>query len=183
MILITYPSMVLAISILWILLRAHIFVSQKHIDWKREAQLLLVFICLIVVARFTFFPFSKVNGRIHPLIFDISKVFPFRINLVPFVNLFDYPELRNAVLNLIGNIAMFIPIGVIYPIVYKTLNTHAKVIAAGVGFSLCIEILQLPFFDRVSDIDDLILNSLGFLVGYGIYLLVSRICVKNKSVQ
>ena len=78
---------------------------------------------------------------------------------------------------------MFITIGVIYPIVNKTLNTPAKVIAAGVGFSLCFDILQLPFFDRVSDIDDLILNSLGFLVGYGIYLLVSRICVKNKSVQ
>ena len=44
--------------------------------------------------------------------------------------------------------------------------------AAGVGFSLCIEILQLPFFDRVTDVDDLILNSIGFLIGYGAYLLV-----------
>ena len=42
----------------------------------------------------------------------------------------------------------------------------------GVGYSLLIELAQIPFFDRVSDIDDLILNSLGFLLGYGIYLLV-----------
>lgn len=60
------------------------------------------------------------------------------------------------------------------PIVYKELNTHAKAIVAGVCFSLCIEILQLPFFDRVSDIDDLIPNSLGYLIGYGIYLLIKN---------
>ncbi len=75
----------------------------------------------------------------------------------------------------------FIPIGIIFPIVYAKLNTHIKVISAGVGFSLIIEILQLPFYDRVSDIDDLILNSAGFVVGYGIYLLVKLI--KNKIVH
>ena len=45
------------------------------------------------------------------------------------------------------------------------------------GCSLLIEILQLPFFDRASDIDDLILNSVGFIVGYGIYLLVKGLLV------
>ena len=40
---------------------------------------------------------------------------------------------------------------------------------------MCIEILQLPFFDRVSDIDELLLNSLGFMAGYGIYLLVGKL--------
>ena len=55
----------------------------------------------------------------------------------------------------------------------RELDSHKKVIAAGVGFSACIEILQLPF-DRVTDIDDLILNSLGFLLGYGIYLLCKK---------
>ena len=54
-------------------------------------------------------------------------------------------------------------------------------ITAGVGFSLCIEILQLPFFDRVTDVDDLILNSLGFITGYGIYLLVKKIANMTKK--
>ena len=87
-------------------------------------------------------------------------------NLLPFVHLMDYPERREALLNLIGNTAMFIPLGIVWPTVFKKLDSHAKVIAAGIGFSLCIEILQLPFYDRVSDIDDLILNSLGFVLGY-----------------
>ena len=55
-----------------------------------------------------------------------------------------------------------------------------QAIAAGVGLSLFIELLQLPFFDRVSDIDDLILNSVGFLTGYGIFLLIKSV-KKSRS--
>jgi glycopeptide antibiotics resistance protein len=63
----------------------------------------------------------------------------------------------------------------------RKLDTSFKVISAGIGLSLFIEILQLPFFDRVSDIDDLLLNSLGFLLGYGIYLIVTKASKKSGA--
>lgn len=178
---ITYPVMIIAISLIWLLARGLVWIKERRIDWKWELQLMLVYICIIVVARFTFFPFTKVDGKVQPLVFDAANVFPFRINLVPFVNLMDYPERRDAILNFVGNTTMFIPIGIIWPIVYKKLDSHAKVIAAGVGFSLFIEILQLPFFDRVSDIDDLVLNSLGFVVGYSIYVLVKMLIGRVRA--
>ena len=178
MIQIPFAAAMLLVSFLWILVRAAACINQKHISWKREAQLMLVYICIVVVMRFTFFPFSKVGGRIQPLLFDAAAVFPPRINLIPFVNLLNYEIYKEMLINVIGNTTMFIPLGIVWPCVFKKLDTHAKVIAAGVGFSLCIEILQLPFFDRVTDIDDLILNSVGFAVGYGIYLLVKA--VKNR---
>ncbi|MBQ8279382.1 MAG: VanZ family protein [Roseburia sp.] len=181
MIQITYTSMVITISIIWILVRVILCVKYKRLNWKRELQLLLVYICIIVVARCTFFPFAKVDGKVQPLILDIANIFPFRINLIPFVNLLDYPEFSSAMLNVIGNTTMFIPIGVIWPIVYKELNTHKKVITAGACFSLCIEVLQLPFYDRVTDIDDLILNSLGFLIGYLLYVLVKKFIRKREN--
>jgi glycopeptide antibiotics resistance protein len=89
--------------------------------------------------------------------------------------LFDYPTIGDALLNLIGNTAMFIPLGIVWPAVFKKLNTHRKVITAGAGVSLIIELIQLPFYNRATDIDDLILNSAGFIIGYGIYLLVQRL--------
>ena len=178
---ISYIFIVCFIGFIWLLVRAVLCAKHRKPDWKRELQLLLVYICIIVVARFTFFPFSRVNGQIQPLVFDAERVFPPRINLLPFVHLTEYPTLKEALLNLIGNTAMFIPIGVIWPIVYKKLDTHAKIIAAGVGFSLTIELLQLPFYDRVSDIDDLILNSAGFLAGYGVYLLWNTVRRKISS--
>lgn len=177
MIKISYTFMVIFISVLWLIVRGIVWEKNKHINWKRELQLVLVYICLLVVVRFTFCPFGKMDGKILPLVFDSSNWFPFRINLVPLVHLFDYEKFSEAMLNFIGNTAMFIPIGIVWPSVFKKLDNHGKVIAAGVGFSMCIEILQLPFYDRVSDIDDLILNSLGYLMGYGI-LILCRVIVK-----
>lgn len=179
MIQITYTFMVIMISVLWLIVRTVVWTKQKQVDWKRELLLLLVYICIVVVVRFTFCPFGKVDGKIQPLIFYKDNWFPFRINLIPFVYLFDYPKLSEAMLNVIGNTTMFIPLGIVWPSVFKKLDTHAKVLLAGVGCSLCIEVLQLPFYDRVSDIDDLILNSLGFFMGYGIYLLV-KCCTGRK---
>ena len=175
MIPIFYAQAIAVITCLWILLRVHFNTKTRRINWKRELQLLLVYTCIIVVVRFAFFPFSKVNGKIQPLLFNLAMVYPPRINLIPLVNLLDYEVFREMLINVIGNISMFIPIGVIWPAVFRELDRPWKVIAAGIGFSLCIEILQLPFFDRVTDVDDLILNSAGFLAGYGAYLLVKTI--------
>ena len=172
MIRISYAFVVIAISVIWILVRAFFIVKNKRMDWKRELQLIFVYICIVVVARFTLFPFSRIDGKIQPLIFDEENVFPFRINFIPLVNLLDYESKGEMLLNLIGNTTMFIPLGVVWPAVYRKLDTHIKIISSGVGFSLVIEIIQLPFFDRVTDVDDLLLNSIGFVIGYGIYLLV-----------
>lgn len=175
MIKISYTFLLILITCIWVLVRGIVSCKAKRFDWKRELQLILVYICIVVVARFTFFPFSKMDGKIQPLVFNAATAFPPRINLLPFVYLFDYPRMSEALLNLIGNTTMFIPLGVVWPIVFKKLNSHWKVISAGIGCSLCIEILQLPFYDRVSDIDDLILNSAGFITGYLLYLMVKII--------
>lgn len=174
-------QMVLFISTVWVIVRGICCMNAKRFDIQRELQLLLVYICIVVVVRFTFCPFGKVDGKIRPLLFDAEKIFPLWVNFKPFIFLFDYPTIREALLNLIGNITMFIPLGIVWPGVFQKLNTHGKVIAAGFGVSMTIEILQLAFFDRATDIDDLILNTLGFLMGYGIYLLVKRFGRKKDA--
>ena len=106
-----------------------------------------------------------------------DRSIPFRVNLIPLVHLFDYDSARNIIWNVVGNMVMFIPSGIILPVVYKKLNSFNKVVAAGAFISLCIEILQLPFASRATDIDDLILNTLGVAVGYGIYAAAK--CLKR----
>lgn len=170
----------LFISIVWLVVRATACVMEKRVSPKREAALLLVYVCIVVVARFTFFPFSRIDGEIQPLIFDFANAFPPRLNLVPFVYLFDYPTSSEALLNIVGNTTMFIPLGIVWPSVFKKLDTPTKVLLAGFGVSLTIEIAQLFFVDRVTDIDDLILNFLGYLIGYLIYRLARRL-TKGKE--
>lgn len=168
-----------AFTAIWLIIRIAVWIQQKKIDWKREIVLLLMYINLAVILRFTFFPMSRADGHIQPLVFDIAAVFPFRVNLIPLVNLFDYDSKRDLLLNVIGNAAMFVPSGIVLPIVYQRLNTFWKVLWAGVGISLCIEIFQLPFSARATDIDDLILNTIGVIVGYGIYTLIQ--CVRRRK--
>ena len=165
---------------IWLIIRFVVWMKQKHIYWVREAILLLMYINLAVIFRFTFFPMSKVDGHIQPLIFDIATVFPFRVNLLPLVNLFDYDSKKDMLLNVLGNAAMFVPSGIVLPVVYKKLDTFRKVLLAGAGISLCIEIIQLPFSVRATDVDDLILNTIGVILGYGIYVLVQLVGIAKQ---
>ena len=169
---------------LWLLFRGIACLRKKGIDWKFEALQLIFLINLLVVVRFTFHPFSKVDGQVQPLIFDIATAWPFRINLVPFVNLLDYDSRRDLLLNIIGNFAMFIPSGIVLPLIYKNLDRFEKVFLAGFFLSLAIEVIQLPFAVRASDVDDLILNTLGCATGYGIVALVrwvGRKCLNRRA--
>ena len=158
----------------WLLTRLVVWIKKKHIDWKREALLLLMYINFAVIIRFSFFPMTRLNGEVQPLLFDSKTLFPFRVNFVPFVHLLDYDNRRDLLLNVIGNTCMFIPSGILFPIVYRKRNNFWKVAGAGVLLSLCIEILQLPFSVRATDIDDLLLNTAGVIIGYAVCSLIRR---------
>ena len=164
----------LVFAALWLLCRGILWLRQKKIVWEREAVLLLMFVNLAVLIRFVFYPFFTVNGHVRPLMINLSGIQPIRINLIPFVNIFDYDSKREAAINIIGNTCMFIPTGIILPILYPRLDRFWKALLAGAGLSLVIEITQLLFPGSVSDIDDLILNTAGVAIGYGIYKLVRR---------
>ena len=172
---ISFASLELLFTAVWVICRIVVWIMQGHIDWKREAVLLLMYVNLAVILRFTFFPKTRVNGRVQPLLFDAAAAFPFRVNMIPFVNLFDYDNMRSLLWNVVGNTAMLIPSGIILPIVYRKLDSFWKVAAAGALISLCIEIIQLPFSSRASDVDDLLLNTFGVMIGYGVYSIVKAL--------
>ena len=172
---ITFLSAELIFTAIWLLTRFAVWKKQGQILWKREAVLLLMYFNLAVIIRLVFFPRALVNGHVQPLVFDPAAAFPFRMNLVPFVHLFDYGNFRDIIWNVVGNMVMFIPTGIVLPVVYKKLDTFWKVAEVGALISLCIEILQLPFPSRASDVDDVILNTLGVAVGYGIYAAFKRL--------
>ena len=177
MITITYTALFIFITAVWILLRVIFAVKNKTVDIKNELKLLTVYICIVVIARFVYFPMGLENGHIKPLIFDASRILPIWFNLVPIVHLFDVYD--GWIVNILGNIAMFIPVGIVWPICFKKLNTLGKSILAGGCFSLFIEIAQLLFFDRCSDVDDLILNTTGVVIGALIYFGIKKLRKKR----
>ncbi len=107
-----------------------------------------------------------------PSLSDINFI-PFKVIVYTALELVrgNHTPLR---INFIGNIAIFMPIGFLYGLCYRAPSVKR---AALIGFlcSLTAETGQL-FSERCTDIDDLWLNTLGALGGYGAYLLISRTC-------
>ena len=177
---ITYKGLFIFITLAWIAIRVICGVRNHKVDWKYEAKLLTVYICMIVIARIVYFPRHLVEGRIASLFLDVEKIFPLWINLSPIVHLFDVYD--GWIINIVGNITMFIPVGLAWPFCFKKLDSLGKVVLAGAGFPLFIEITQLPFYDRCSDVDDLILNTTGIFIGALIYFGIKRLksCKKRE---
>ena len=75
-------------------------------------------------------------------------------------------------INFWGNIAMFLPIG-LFPALLWRKGRWWKALFSGAGLSLFIELCQLPMM-RGTDIDDLWLNTLGALLGYGLAWLIGK---------
>ncbi len=76
-------------------------------------------------------------------------------------------------INIVGNIAVLVPLGILVPAWAPRLCSIASILAVGLLTSATIELLQLGFTVRVADIDDVVLNVAGALLGYALYRLLS----------
>ena len=170
----------LAFLAIWVIVRVITWIIRRGVDWKREALLLLMYVNLAVIIRFTFYPIEMADGHVQPLLFDPSAIIPFKLNLIPFTNLFNFESTKKAIINIVGNCAMFIPSGIVLPALYPKLRGFWKTVLAGAGISLCIELIQLLFYTRTTDTNDLILNTLGVMAGYGIYAAVRAVRQRSR---
>ena len=103
------------------------------------------------------------------------------INLIPFRvfqdNYYTITKLNDwqpFIINFLGNICIFMPIGFMIPLLWEKINQLWKISLIGLGISLFIETTQLSQA-RSSDIDDLWLNTLGSMLGYGLYFLTHKL--------
>ena len=86
---------------------------------------------------------------------------------------------RGRIGNSFGNIILFVPIGFLLPAVTGWKKMW-KTVVAGISFSLFIEIIQLITLRGCFDVDDVILNCLGTVMGFGLYCVVQKIFTMNN---
>lgn len=98
-------------------------------------------------------------------------------NFVPFSTilpyLFGHKGWIIAGLNLVGNIVLLVPLGFLAPLVWHNM-TWKRASLLAVSAPLCIEIMQSVLRVGIFDIDDVILNALGVMIGFGIFALMRR---------
>lgn len=94
---------------------------------------------------------------------DNTSIIQANINLIPF-NIIE----KTFYLNIL----MLVPFGFLVPFIWKNYRKFYKTLFLGAGFSLMIEISQL-ITNRTTDVNDLIANTMGALIGYIIWQIVS----------
>lgn len=127
----------------------------------------LIFILFLYGARTGNQFHVKVFSKEH---FETINIVPFRTITTFFGRMVNSTINTNIVVtNLIGNLLMFVPMGMALPVLFnKKFNRLWKVIGFVIILVLIIEIIQFITFTGAADIDDLILNTIGSIIGYGI---------------
>ena len=97
----------------------------------------------------------------------IPTVGTFRVdlgfNLLPLIDIVNSPfeYTKNTILNII----LFVPLGFLVPVIWKNYRSLKTMFFMGFALSVSIELLQIFTF-RLTDIDDLITNTAGAVIGY-----------------
>ncbi|SHJ44798.1 Glycopeptide antibiotics resistance protein [Dethiosulfatibacter aminovorans DSM 17477] len=142
-------------------------------------------IIYILFAAYLAYLFDLVFFRFRASITSIDEMLPLEhylkhsANFRPFKTIMNYIDnIGNLpayiiVTNILGNIAAFIPFGIFLPLALGFKGIGNAMLHSFL-FSLFIETMQMLLRVGSFDVDDIILNTLGGLLGYGIYLLSSR---------
>jgi len=108
------------------------------------------------------------------------------MNFVPFVNILSTQPFV-IVRNLFGNILVFVPLGFLVPYMMKSEKKIKKTLIIVVLSSIGVELIQFigsfMIFRmdwKVVDIDDLIMNTIGGLIGIGCYLMFNKLTRHTK---
>ena len=169
-----YMLLVLPIVILARLLTYKIKHKTK-VNFYHEIALSLFILFLVGLASQTIIPKTEIDINLG--LKTNQKVFS-GINIIPFKMFYDmYREviinknINYFIINFLGNIVMFIPLGFLISLLWNT--KRKNVVLIGFSVSLVIELLQL-LLPRGTDIDDIILNTFGAILGVLIYVLLNK---------
>ena len=126
--------------------------------------------CFILI----YIVFLSRGAMIH---YSYAQYFRQFTNFIPFKTIIEYVQryhngFRNlSVINLLGNFVLFMPMGALLPCVIRKLDRFWKVTLTVLGMVVMVEIVQGILRVGSVDIDDVLFNVIGAMIGYGLIRL------------
>lgn len=87
-------------------------------------------------------------------------------------------QIRHAVVNLFGNVLMFVPLGFFAPCIWQKVRKFGWHLLFMALVIFAVELTQLFTLLGSCDVDDLLLNLIGTTMGFGLWKL-SNSCIKR----
>lgn len=143
--------------------------TAKKIRWLGKV-LFLLYLLVLVYLMFFFEAYDRTMQNRRYL-----------YNLIPFREIRRFIVYRETlgvsvvVENLIGNVVGFMPYGFILPLIYKSKRKLWMITLLTMEFSLFIEMTQLLLKVGICDVDDILMNTLGGMLGYGLFTVCNKI--------
>lgn len=168
------PYMIVTIPI-YLIIRATILkIKNQKVNWYHESSLFIFVIFIVGLASQTIIPkfefgitgFNIVKSGIHD-----TNLIPFKVLFETYNEVFVNGYINYFLINFLGNIMLFIPFGIFIPLLWRV--SIKKVILIGFCSSLFIEVSQL-LLTRGTDVDDLILNTIGVVLGVVLYRILNK---------
>lgn len=143
-------------------------------DKRASAKKILLWVLfigyLLLLIKMVLLKFS------YPVLVDIiihKKNLPYsRVNLNPFSTIWFYyaklGNIKSALRNLLGNVVIFLPLGIFLPALFKKYGFLLTSLTA-LLISLSFEYIQLLTGLGSFDVDDIILNVFGAIIGYACF--------------
>ncbi|OFK81137.1 VanZ family protein [Peptoniphilus sp. HMSC062D09] len=129
----------------------------------------LVYLCILIMLLFKGF-WKRMDSQ--------------SINLIPFKTIFNYitliasPKFGFSVENIVGNILLFLPMGIYLNVITDRNKLSLTII---ILISILVEVIQYLFNLGILDIDDIILNSIGGFIGIKTYnFLLTKFKTRDK---
>lgn len=166
------------------------FLKKKKYEVILKKELMYGFFGAYIFALLsqTVFPLWQIGFVQGEFYVQINTYGKGAVNFVPFNTIWHFLFDRDYVqdwkdvskLNLLANVFLFVPYGILYPMISHK-NSLKSTLKYGAILSFLIEIAQY-FVGRSSDIDDLLLNLLGVVIGWSIYRFIWDAYRKYKSI-
>ena len=165
------PYMLIALPVILLFRYIHMRFRKNYV-YRLNHEVGVVFFLLYMTAVFsqTILTFLYTGPKVTRQYSNVNLV-PFRVFQDNYYAITELGFWQPFIINFLGNICIFIPIGFLLPLLWKGYNRLWKVTLMGFLISLFIETAQLRQA-RSSDIDDLWLNTVGVMVGYVLYKIV-----------
>jgi glycopeptide antibiotics resistance protein len=118
---------------------------------------------LLLLLYWMFLGFSRVTNEEYMYNFT-----PFS-TLRNYIVYYDHFPFMTWIINMAGNIGVFIPFGLLLPAIYPLLKKFIPFVTVFIVGITCIEFLQMISKRGSFDVDDIILNTIGAIIGFCIY--------------
>jgi glycopeptide antibiotics resistance protein len=154
--------------------------KTKRTRWLAACVLIAYSAILIKFVVFKAIP----TIRVGHLRFRIAGPHTGPGNFVPFTTI--VPQLMGRghplidLVNLIGNILPFMPIGLLAPLVFRSVSWR-KALVLGVLAGLTCEVMEVVFRVGIFDVDDVILNAVGVVAGFAVFALFKRLAQPRQG--